>query len=294
MRTIVALGWVALFSSTAWATPGDCVVPEGLDPARVTAQMERSDALGEDLCVLVAKPSAGAEAKLTLIVLHGLGAGPDQWFLSGGILERVDALTAEGALPPTAIVAPEGRGGYWTDWSDGRHPWGRWVHEDLVNLLKSRYGLPARPERVALAGLSMGGFGALSLGLRHPDRFGILVGLSPTDMELATQAQPKRKTYTNVFGRPLDKRRVRALNPKRLVAGGGGEGQLVLLAWGSAEPAKFSKGSSRLRAGLEKGGVRSAFRVVKGGKHGFSTTWSAETMTWLLREIGRHVAASTR
>jgi enterochelin esterase-like enzyme len=288
----LALLWIGLLlSPAASAGPGKCVVPTSLDPARVTAHEERATGLADPLCVLVAQPLSGASAELTLIVLHGLGAGPKEWFTAGGILDRVDALTSEGILPPTAVVAPEGRSGYWTDWSDGKHPWGAWVRDDLMNAVEKRYHLPAVPERVILAGVSMGGFGALSLGLRRPDRFGILVGLSPTDMELATAAQPKRRTYTNVFGRPLDKERVRALSPKRLVEGGAGKGQLVLLAWGATEPKKFSHGARLLRAALEKAGVASESREVKGGGHGFSTTWGPETQRWFLSAIGRRLAS---
>jgi enterochelin esterase-like enzyme len=290
MRVLTLLWIGLLLSPSSWAKPPQCVVPSGLDAARVTAHAEPSAGLAETLCVLVARPANGAPAQLTLVVLHGLGAGPKEWFTAGAILDQVDALTAQGVLPPTAVVAPEGRNGYWTNWADDKHPWGLWVQDELMTLVGTRYHLPTAPARVALAGVSMGGFGALSLGLRRPDRFGILVGLSPTDMELATASQPKRRTYTNVFGRPLDTKRVRALNPKRLVERGAGKGQLVLLAWGATEPKKFSDGGRQLRAALEAAGVPSAFRQVHGGGHGFSTTWGPDTQRWFLTAIGRRLA----
>ena len=252
--------------------------------------MERSEGLNQDLCVLVTKPSGDRAPELVIIALHGLFAGPDQWLTSAALLERVERLTDRGVLPPTAIVAPEGRAGYWTDWSDEKHPWGTWVARELTEEILPRHGLPQDPRQVALVGLSMGGFGALSLGLRHPKAFGMIAALSPTDMELATRAQPKRKTYTNVFGVPVDKKRVRALNPRRLVAGGAGQGQLVLLAWGDREPKKFSSGAQRLQKALREAGVKSEFREVRGGTHGFSKTWSPETLDWFLGGLGRHMA----
>ena len=145
---------------------------------------------------------------------------------------------------------------------------------------------------MALVGLSMGGFGALSLGLRHPEVFGLIGALSPTDMELATKAQPKRKTYTNVFGSPLDKKRVRALNPRRLVESGAGKGQLIALAWGDREPKKFSKGAHRLRKALRTAGIQARFLEVSGGTHGFAKTWSENTIDWMLKQLGERLSRS--
>lgn len=280
---------LVLLSPRADAKPSPCDVPEGLDPTRVSASLEPSKGLGEELCVIIAKPDKGQEAQLVIIALHGLGAGPDQWLTSGALIERLDRLTRAGELPPTAVVAPEGRGGYWTDWSSGEAPWGSWVARELIEDVLPRHGLKMPAPQRALIGLSMGGFGALSLGLRNPETFGILGALSPTDMELATKAQPNRTTYTNVFGRPIDKRRVRALNPRRLVEAGSGKGQLVLVAWGDREPKKFSVGARHLRRALKRARVASDFRTVKGGTHGFGTTWSPSTIDWMLKRVAGRV-----
>jgi len=290
VRSVTLVLALVLLSPHAGAKSAPCVVPDGLDAERVTASLEPSKGLGEDLCVLVARPSDERPAELVIVALHGLFAGPEQWLTSAALIDRVDHLTARGELPPTAIVAPEGRAGYWTDWSDQEHPWGTWVARELIEQVLPRHGLPQGPDQLALIGLSMGGFGALSLGLRHPQTFGVIVALSPTDMELATQAQPKRKTYTDVFGSPVDKKRVRALNPRRLVSAGAGEGQLVLVAWGDREPKKFKSGAHRLKKALRKSGVKSEFREVAGGKHSFTKTWGRETVDWLLAGLGRHVA----
>lgn len=286
----LALALLLLLSPHTAAKSTPCAVPDGLNAERVTARLEPSKGLGQELCVIVAKPLGDRPAELVIIALHGLFAGPEQWLTSAALIDRVDHLTERGELPPTAIVAPEGRAGYWTDWSDQAHPWGTWVARELIDEVLPRHGLPQDPDQLALVGLSMGGFGALSLGLRHPKSFGMIAALSPTDMELATRAQPKRKTYTNVFGVPVDKKRVRALNPRRLVAAGAGKGQLVLIAWGDREPKKFSTGAHRLRKALRKAGVTSEFREVAGGTHGFAKTWGRETIDWFLGGIGRHLA----
>lgn len=64
-----------------------------------------------------------------------------------------------------------------------RSPWaphfkmGSYVSEELPRLLKRELGIPF--ERVGLFGHSMGGHGALTIGLRHPDRFASLSAFAP-------------------------------------------------------------------------------------------------------------------
>ena len=194
--------------------------------------------------------------------------------------------TGRGALAPALVVVPQGDNGYWSDWLDGQHAWGALVPEVLVPALRGAYPVEERPGAHAIAGLSMGGFGALSVGLRHPELFGVVAALSPTDLELAVKAQPGRKTYTRLVGRPADQRRLAAINPLHLVQAGKGAGQRFLLAWGAAEADKFAVGCRRLESALRGRGVPVEVRPVPGGGHGFGTTWSPETMAWWLDRVG--------
>jgi putative tributyrin esterase len=52
------------------------------------------------------------------------------------------------------------------------------ITRELVNEIDQRYRTLATPDRRAIAGLSIGGFGAMLLGLRHPDRFGAIGAFS--------------------------------------------------------------------------------------------------------------------
>ena len=52
------------------------------------------------------------------------------------------------------------------------------VGVELVDYVRKTFGLAERPEDTYIAGLSMGGFGALHTGLAYPDRFGKIGALS--------------------------------------------------------------------------------------------------------------------
>ena len=50
--------------------------------------------------------------------------------------------------------------------------WGNMVTEDLVNFTRATFNLSDKREDTYIAGFSMGGFGAITCGLRHPEIFG--------------------------------------------------------------------------------------------------------------------------
>jgi S-formylglutathione hydrolase FrmB len=73
------------------------------------------------------------------------------------------------------VLLPEGDTGWWHDHDDT--PWGSYVLDEAIPAGLERSG--ADPDRVAIGGISMGGFGALDLGRLDPERFCAVGGHSP-------------------------------------------------------------------------------------------------------------------
>ena len=92
-----------------------------------------------------------------------------------------------GGLKPMIVVMPDARtraGGsfYVNSSADGR--WEDFITHDLVQSIDSRFRtLPGDRRHRAIAGHSMGGYGALYLAFRHPDVFGSVYALSPCCLE---------------------------------------------------------------------------------------------------------------
>jgi poly(3-hydroxybutyrate) depolymerase len=144
---------------------GERVEPEPPPPPRVAAErLElRSEAVGRALTTRVLHPSAAPDDALLLVLLHGQGSSPDAMLLP----ELVAELERLGDRAPI-VLAPDGdESSYWHDRASG--DWARMVVDEAIPAAARRFG--ADPERVAIAGLSMGGFGALHLAERHPERF---------------------------------------------------------------------------------------------------------------------------
>ena len=137
--------------------------------ARVLEYSVDSELLGESLEQIAVLP-AGGEVRPLLVLLHGRGSEPDQW-LSDELFAELRRLGP--TAPAVAIVA--GGESYYHDRSDG--PWGSYVLDEAIPAALERTG--ADSGRVAIGGISMGGFGALDLARIAPRRFCAVGGHSP-------------------------------------------------------------------------------------------------------------------
>jgi S-formylglutathione hydrolase FrmB len=133
-----------------------------------------STAVHRDLGLSVVVPDkAPARGKRGLVVfLHGRG-GSDGTFTGNEAV--YEGLARLGARAPVVAFPDGGVHSYWHDRRDGK--WGRYVMREVVPMVVRRYGI--EPRRVAIGGISMGGFGAYDLALLHPNRFCAVGGHSP-------------------------------------------------------------------------------------------------------------------
>jgi len=94
---------------------------------------------------------------------------------SPGIADRMDALLAEGRAKPLILALPDcfthiGGSQYVNSPALGRYE--DHVIEELVPFVDSRFRTLAEPEHRGVMGKSSGGYGALMMGMRHPEVFG--------------------------------------------------------------------------------------------------------------------------
>ena len=154
-----------------------------------------SDALGVEKRVAIYLPPSydGSPARRypVVIYLHGLFGSETDWLSKGGLDAVADSLARAGA-GEAILVMPDGDDGWWTNWavesSFGAcadtlrtedparycvrsHRYEDWITRDLVTYVDAHYRTHADRAHRGIAGLSMGGVGALTLALRHPDLF---------------------------------------------------------------------------------------------------------------------------
>lgn len=160
-----------------------------------------------------------SKAYPVLYLLHGGGPGKDTdltgpsripWFMN--------TLIAEGGVLPMIIVSPDARrddtlrhATFYMNDADGAFRWKDMFFQEFMPYIENRYRVLKRPGAPgslrAIAGISMGGFGALSYAMRHPGLFASAAALSAslrTAFDIEDMDQPEyEKRYGKVLGAKL-------------------------------------------------------------------------------------------
>ncbi len=175
----------------------------------------RSPALGREWHYTVYLPPGYQEeerAYPTFYLLHGYGGEDTNWTRYGDAAMTADSLIAADVIPPVILVMPDGQNSWWVD-SDPETGFGAVetaLIQDLIPEVDRAYRtIPLRRARM-IGGLSMGGYGAVHLALKHPDLFGAAASLSG-----ATSRMPPERpqSLAPAFGDPFDAERWQAENP---------------------------------------------------------------------------------
>jgi S-formylglutathione hydrolase FrmB len=106
----------------------------------------------------------------TLFLLHGFSDDDTIWTRRTSIERYVAPLGL-------AVVMPQVHQSFYTDMKYGNRYW-TFLTEELPHIARSFFPLSAKREDNFVAGLSMGGYGALKWALRHPENFAAAASLS--------------------------------------------------------------------------------------------------------------------
>ena len=118
----------------------------------------------------VSASAASPEGPPVLYLLHGLSDDASAWL-------RYSAIERHAAERGLAVVMPQAGRSFYADEATGHRYW-TFLSEELPELVGSLFRVSDRREDTFVAGLSMGGYGALKWALRHPDRVAAAASLS--------------------------------------------------------------------------------------------------------------------
>jgi S-formylglutathione hydrolase FrmB len=130
----------------------------------------RSSLLGRSLRQVLVLPDGNSEGRPLLVLLHGRSSSPGAFLGSAWL----DGLAALGTKAPVLLLVNGGDHSYYHDRADGR--WGSYVMREVIPAALKRTGADSR--RVAIGGISMGGFGSLDLALKNRGVFCVVGGHS--------------------------------------------------------------------------------------------------------------------
>jgi S-formylglutathione hydrolase FrmB len=191
VSTLIALGAGAVLSG---AVPSPTAAQSGgvIHRDSVPAPALRNNLVGDpswDRISVYLPPSYDRKPSRhypVLYFLHGFDAD-DRALIQGhyqdlNIRVSMDSLIRAGAAREMIVVMPNARnaydGSFYTN-SPVTGNWEQFISRDLVNYIDRKYRTLRTRKARGLAGHSMGGYGAIRVGMRHPETFSAIYALSP-------------------------------------------------------------------------------------------------------------------
>jgi enterochelin esterase-like enzyme len=167
----------------------------------------RSGALDRrvDMCFWAPPLGASPGTLPLLILLHGAGGSAWSWPLNGGAHLTASRLIETGEIAPVALAMPSdgmwGLGSGFVPHADADYE--RWIVEEVPAAAALADDRVSGSSPLTIAGLSMGGFGALRLGAKYPDRFrGISAHSAVTTLGRLAETTGDRLEALPGFGQP--------------------------------------------------------------------------------------------
>lgn len=136
--------------------------------------------------------NAGDEKYKTLLLLHGLSDDNTIWLRRSSI----ERYAAEAGI---AVIMPGADRSFYTDMKYGDRYY-TFISDEVLRIVREFLPLSDKREDNFVAGLSMGGYGALKIALRNPDRFAAAAGLSSVSNIERVMAENFKDLRECIFG----------------------------------------------------------------------------------------------
>ncbi|RAO98473.1 hypothetical protein PW5551_09665 [Petrotoga sp. 9PW.55.5.1] len=148
-----------------------------------------------------------------IYLLHGHDGNEISWKRKGLIDQTFDSMIEQGEMPPMVAVMPDAKNSWYVNSPSGIMYESALV-EDLTEYIQKNYKVYSNRENRFIAGISMGGYGALKLAFKYPDKFlaaaslsgAILKDVPPekeTDLD-GNEIKVREKFYHDAYGEPFD------------------------------------------------------------------------------------------
>lgn len=133
-----------------------------------------------DICLFVPEVKEETTNLPIYILLHGVYGSAWVWAWKGGAHTTAQRLIDQGAIQPAIIAMPSD--GLWGDGSayfahHGKN-FDQWIVSDVPQAIIENIPEAGPTSPLCIGGLSMGGYGALMLGARFPEKFKAISGHS--------------------------------------------------------------------------------------------------------------------
>jgi S-formylglutathione hydrolase FrmB len=250
--------------------------------------MESSSLKGKGEFSVFLPPSYDKSTKDFPVVyfFHGMFNDHTSWTVGryGNLPAKIESLMATGKIPEMLLVHPNGGRSFYTNYRDGSLKYEDFVVEELPAHIEATYRVKKGREYRAVLGTSMGGYGALKIAMKFPDRYVAGAAHSPiifpirNPMDVPAEVKSSRRyrffseIFASVYGDPFDQAYYDANNPLVLAKEASKELSLYF-DYGTADRynalVRLGQGLKKLDQTLTQAGINHTFVEHPGEPHGW-------------------------
>jgi S-formylglutathione hydrolase FrmB len=263
--TLLILGFAALTAPS----------PTRAATGRIECASTPSHVLGHPVsfCILL-PPSFDAEKTRRypiLYFLHGIGDN-EQMFVRSGGWNLVEDLWEGHSIGDYLIVTPAGDSSFYINSRDGHVRYQDFLLQEFIPQIERRYRANSTRATRGIAGISMGGYGALRLAFLHPELFvsasahsAALIEKLPTVSVPDPTGNLRLRILGNVFGSPPDRVFWDRNNPLTIARTANLGGLKIYFDCGTEDDYGFNAGASTLDGILTSRHIAHEFHLYPGG-----------------------------
>lgn len=138
-----------------------------------------------------------------LYLLHGFSDDETGWIQFGEVQAIADRAMKKVAVTPMIIVTPDAGVSWYINNHDGSLRYEDFFVQEFIPAIEEEYRIKSQKQFRAVAGLSMGGHGALIYAMKHPDLFGSAAPLSAGASLDTSITEMPMDSWNHVYGTPF-------------------------------------------------------------------------------------------
>jgi S-formylglutathione hydrolase FrmB len=206
-----------------------------------------------------------------LYLLHGLGDNEQMLVHSGG-MNLVEDLWEQHELGEFLIVTPAGGVSFYINSNDGKRRYEDFFLQEFMPGVEKRYRAQSGRGERGIAGISMGGYGALHIAFRHPGLFAVvgahsaaLIEKMPNISEQNSRQLNRLRVLGDAFGSPFDPAFWNQNDPITIARTANLAGLKIYFDCGSEDDYGFDTGAEALDKLLTSRHIPHEFHLYSGG-----------------------------
>jgi S-formylglutathione hydrolase FrmB len=206
-----------------------------------------------------------------LYLLHGLGDNEQMLIHSGG-MNLVEDLWEQNQLGEFLIVTPAGGASFYINSHDGKRRYEDFFLQEFMSGIEKRYRALTQRKSRGIAGISMGGYGALHIAFRHPQLFSAvgahsaaLIENMPNISARDSRQLSRLRVLGDAFGSPFDPAFWSQNDPVTIARTANLAGLKIYFDCGSEDDYGFDGGADALDKLLTSRHIQHEFHLYPGG-----------------------------